>query len=95
MIAEPVLSEPAERFVASLSRDERVGFYRAVEALCLDPRPDGHRKVPLPFPPRAGTLGFSYGDFWMAYSVLPDGRVLIAMAYWSPGSPRHPCHGSS
>ena len=84
MIAEPVLSEPAERFVSALTQHERAEFYAALTALCLNPQPDGQTKVELPFPHHHGALGFAYGDYWLAYRLGNDGRVLISTVYWSP-----------
>ncbi|MFH1560574.1 MAG: hypothetical protein ABID84_04095 [Chloroflexota bacterium] len=90
MTFDAVLSDVAESFLASLSPVEREGFYRVLDTLCADPYPDNVSKVYLPFPYRPGTIGFSQGEFWVAYVILNAATIAVAQVYWSPDSPRHP-----
>ena len=88
MTFDAVLSDTAESFLAEIGPVERQNFYRALDVLLENPYPDGISKVALPFPYRPGTIGFSYGEFWISYAILNAATIGVASVYWSPDSPR-------
>ena len=90
MSFDAVLSDTAEVFVSHLARDDRKAFYEALDVLLSNPYPDGLNKVELPFLYRPGTLGFEYGDFWIAYTFLSLYMLAIVAVFWNPKSPRYP-----
>ena len=90
MSFDAVLSDTAEIFVSHLARDDRKAFYEALDVLLSDPYPNGLDKGDLPFPYRPGTLGFAYGDFWIAYTFMSSYLLAIAAVYWNPRSPCYP-----
>ncbi len=93
MTFDAVLSEVAEIFLAALTSTEREECYRILlDALCIDPYPDGVSKVYLPFPYRPGTIGYAQGEFWFAYVILNAAYIGVAAIYWNPASPKHPFH---
>jgi hypothetical protein len=58
--------------------------------LAFDPFPDGQTKVELPFPYKPGTLGTTFGQFWVAYTLQEQERLVVLTIYWSPESGRNP-----
>lgn len=90
MSFDAILSDAAELFVSHLARDDRQAFFEALDVLLADPYPNDLNKVYLPFPYRPGTLGFEYGDFWIAYTFMSSHMLAIAAIFWNPKSPRYP-----
>jgi len=87
---ELVLSRGAEEFLASIAPFEREQLFRGLTLLALDPFPDGRTKIALPFPHRPGTLGTSFGQFWIAYTLQGHERLVVLTIYWSLDSGRNP-----
>lgn len=90
MAFEPELSEHAERFLASIRPWEREQFFQGLSMFIIDPFPDGKTKVEIPFPYKPGTLGTSFGQFWLAYTLRGNERLIVLTVYWSRESGRNP-----
>ncbi|MEK6607260.1 MAG: hypothetical protein AABZ30_06315 [Myxococcota bacterium] len=88
MIFDVDLSPLAESFVVALNKPDRDAFYRSISLLCANPHADGGMKSFLPFPYLPGTLGCSFGDFWVTYWIESERRIVIAAVAWNPESGR-------
>ncbi len=64
--------------MAKLTSDERLDFYRGLDALLRDPTPDGVTRVELAFPYQPGTFGFAFRGLFLTYTFLNPATISVA-----------------
>ena len=53
-----------------------------VYSLVDDPHPDGRTRIPLPFPYRFGSIGFTSNGFFIMYAIEDSTKIVVLNITW-------------